>query len=223
MKVEKTGSDVTQRPNLDEQETSDAIHKDNSEPAVFALNATYTRTVEFEEHLVPFAQNVSYYTSLSSKTGASRPFPSFPSISHNTAESTSVTSETAPLPETPYATPKHHIPTLEMQINASSSSDDVIVAKNTSELHLLEAVSINSTAVAARAGPIAKALPRSTGSEPKNNAVRTKPKKRPKQNKKKKEKALRKVKKVKKEKKSTSHLPYFEAHYCPPQCSCYGR
>lgn len=252
MKIEETGSDVTQRPNLDEQQTSDIIHKDNkdeqTEPIPSAPNTTYTQTAEFEEHLVPFAQTVNHYTTPPTKTTASQsaltesvqaiPQPSLPSISQNA--STSVITNTASVSETTPATPMHHIPTSTAKAtgsgllkNASHTSDDVIVelhAMNNSKLPLLEEVSINSTAVAARAGPIAKALPSVSKGKPKNktikpksNRVKTKPKKLPRKERGKK-KTLKKGRKEKKQRPTTaSHFPYFEDHYCPPQCSCYGR
>ncbi|KAA0720993.1 Keratocan [Triplophysa tibetana] len=262
MKIEETGSDVTQRPNQDEQETSDPIHKDNKavqitdEPVLSALNSTYTQTAEFVEHLVPFAQSVNHYTTPPPYTAASQsapidsvhaiPQPSFPSISRNpaTTASTSVIADPASVSETTAVIPKHDIPTTAIDtllINASHTSDDVIVelhVMNNSKLHLLGGASINSTAVAARAGPIAKALPsvlkvkpknKTTGTRPKGNKLKTKSKKLKKKEggKENKTKPLRKGNKVRKEKKfkatTDSHFPYFEDHYCPPECSCYGR
>lgn len=238
MKIEETGSDVTQRPNLDEQQTSDIIHKDNkdeqTEPILSAPNTTYTQTAEFEEHLVPFAQTVNHYTTPPTKTTASQSALT-ESVQATSQPSTSVIT----VSETP-ATPMHHIPTSTAKatgsgllINASHTRDDVIVelrAMNISKLHLLEDVSINSTAVAARAGPIAKALPSVSKGKPKNktikpksNRVKTKPKKLPRKERGKK-KTFQKGRKEKKQRPTTaSHFPYFEDHYCPPQCSCYGR
>nr|XP_055047223.1 extracellular matrix protein 2-like [Misgurnus anguillicaudatus] len=190
-------------------------------------------------------------------TPASKPFqysptesaisqPPFPS--GTTTERTSVITSTTPLPKTTTATTKHHILNLTAEVietrllsNESITSDDLKVklhAMNNSKLHLLEEVSVDTTAAAVRAGPTAAAPPgtlmaklknKASRANPKSNAtVKKKTKKLPKRDraKEKTTNALKKAKKARKEMKlkpTASYFPYFKDHYCPPYCSCYGR
>ncbi|XP_065145738.1 uncharacterized protein [Paramisgurnus dabryanus] len=157
-------------------------------------------------------------------------------------ESKSVITSTTPLPKTTTATTKHHILKLTAEVietrllsNESITSDDLNVklhAMNNSKLHLLEEVSVDTTAAALRAGPTAAAPPgpklknKASRAKPKSNStVKKKTKKLPKRDraKEKKTNALKKAKKEKKLKPTASYFPYFKDHYCPPYCSCYGR
>lgn len=94
-------------------------------------------------------------------------------------------------------------------------------------------------AVAARAGPIAMSLPSIFKPKPKTKFPKIKDKqtaktknklqKKEKKVNEKSTKALKNTKQVKKLKQekdqltTAPHLPYFEDHYCPPDCACYGR
>ncbi|XP_073724438.1 uncharacterized protein [Misgurnus anguillicaudatus] len=172
--------------------------------------------------------------------------PPFPS--GTTTERTSIITSTTPLPKTTTATTKHHILNLTAEVietrllsNESITSDDLKVklhAMNNSKLHLLEEVSVDTTAAAVRAGPTAAAPPgtlmaklknKASRANPKSNAtVKKKTKKLPKRDraKEKTTNALKKAKKARKEMKlkpTASYFPYFKDHYCPPYCSCYGR
>uniref|UniRef100_A0A671MTI3 Wu:fc23c09 n=2 Tax=Sinocyclocheilus anshuiensis TaxID=1608454 RepID=A0A671MTI3_9TELE len=119
-------------------------------------------------------------------------------------------------------------------VNESSTNDDLRVelhVMNSSKLHPPEEVSVNVTA---RAGPTAKA-PLSTfmvesKNKPKDNMTLKAKKKKVIKVKAKKTKVTKKAKKVKKLKRerkfkptTPSYFPYFEDHYCPSECSCYGR
>ncbi|XP_016128513.1 asporin-like [Sinocyclocheilus grahami] len=127
-------------------------------------------------------------------------------------------------------------------VNESSTNDDLRVepyVMNSSKLHPLEEVSVDVTAMAARAGPTAKA-PLSTfmfksknkaaGAKPKDNMTLKAKNKKVLKVKAKKTKITKKAKKVKKLKRERKlkqttplYFPYFEDHYCPSECSCYGR
>ncbi|MCI4388741.1 hypothetical protein PGIGA_G00089510 [Pangasianodon gigas] len=103
-----------------------------------------------------------------------------------------------------------------------------------------ENVDAASTAMAARAGPTAMSLPSTFKPKPKTKLpkikdiqiVKTKKIKLQKKEKKVKEKSTKPLKNAKQAKKlkqekdqltTAPYFPYFEDHYCPPDCACYGR
>ncbi|NP_001410060.1 wu:fc23c09 precursor [Danio rerio] len=179
-------------------------------------------------------------------TESATPPPSFSSTPQRPAsapETLYVITNTNLSSETTVETPKFHTPDAmgTTLLNESRTNDDLKVelhVMNVSELHLKEEVSVEVTALSARAGPTAKALPstftdkaKSKVAKHKDNktlkgkkkkAVKGKPRKTTKVSKK-----AKKVKKLNHEQKlkptTPSHFPYFEDNYCPSECSCYGR
>ncbi|KAK7130037.1 hypothetical protein R3I93_019619 [Phoxinus phoxinus] len=214
----------------------------STKPVLTAWNTTYLQEVEGEEHLPP---TVNQYTTSPAlhllKESVTLP-PSSPSTSQRqaTAETLSIiTNNALPSKTTVETTILHIVNTSTAEattllVNESSTIDDLRVelhVTNGSKLHPLEEV---------RAGPTAKAPPRTfmaklpkkaAGAKLKDNTtLKAKKKKAIKGKVKKTTKVLKKAKKVKKLKreqklKSTtpSYFPYFEDHYCPLECSCYGR
>lgn len=231
-----------------------------TKPILTAWNTTYSQEMEGEEHLPP---TVNQYTTPPTMATTSQPvlhlltesvtlLPSSPSTSQRqaTAETSSILTDNALSSETTVETTKLHIvnSTAEamgttLLVNESSAHDDLRVelhVTNSSKVHPLEEVSVDVTAMAARAGPTAKAPPSTFMAKPKNKAasaklkanktLKAKKKKEIKGKVKKTTKVLKKAKKVKKLKRerklkptTPSYFPYFEDHYCPSECSCYGR
>lgn len=238
--------EVKEKEDQQGQNMSDAIL---TKPILTAWNTTYSQEVEGKEHLPP---TVNQYTTPPTMATISQPvlhlltesvtlLPSSPSTSQRQA-----TAET----ETTVETTKLHIvnSTAEAKgttllVNESSTNDDLRVelrVMNSSKLHPLEEVSVDVRAMAARAGPTAKAPPSTFMAKPKNKAasaklkanktLKAKKKKAIKGKVKKTTKVLKKAKKVKKLKRerklkptTPSYFPYFEDHYCPSECFCYGR
>ncbi|XP_048010787.1 podocan-like protein 1 [Megalobrama amblycephala] len=177
--------------------------------------------------------------------------PSSPSTSQRqAAETLPIITDNALSSETTVETTKLHIvnSTAEAKgttllVNESSTNDDLRVelhVMNSSKLHPLEEVSVDVRAMAVRAGPTAKAPPSTFMAKPKNKVasaklkanktLKVKKKKAIKGKVKKTTKVLKKAKKVKKLKRerklkptTPSYFPYFEDHYCPSECFCYGR
>ncbi|GAA6076443.1 asporin [Tachysurus ichikawai] len=119
------------------------------------------------------------------------------------------------------------LPSNQNRRHVNSSLDHIESSKET--------VDAAPTAKAARAGPTALSLPSTFKTKPKNKDKRiakTKKNKLQKKEKNVKEKKNKPMKNSKqgerlKQKKDqltpTPFFPYFEDHYCPPDCSCYGR
>ncbi|XP_016390273.1 extracellular matrix protein 2 [Sinocyclocheilus rhinocerous] len=229
-----------QGQNLDEHDMSEVIL---TKPILTAQNTSHSQEIEGEEHLPPTDnQNATPPTMAT----ASQPVLNLltksvtvPSSFPFTSQGPAATTETLSI-----ITTKLHIgnSTAEatgatLLVNESSTNDDLRVelhVMNSSKLHPLEEVSVKVTAMAARAGPTAKA-PLSTfmvksKNKPKDNMTLKAKKKKVLKVKAKKTKVTKKAKKVKKLKRerklkptTPSYFPYFEDHYCPSECSCYGR
>ncbi|KAK2832147.1 hypothetical protein Q7C36_015609 [Tachysurus vachellii] len=131
-------------------------------------------------------------------------------------------------------TPTSHFSALKNTSTLSSNQNSTHV--NSSLDHIessKETVDAAPTAKAARAGPTALSLPSTFKTKPKNkDKQKTKKNKLQKKEKNVKEKRNKPMKNSKqgerlKQKKDqltpTPFFPYFEDHYCPPDCSCYGR
>ncbi|XP_026085867.1 podocan-like protein 1 [Carassius auratus] len=229
-----------QGQNLGEHDTTDVIL---TKPILTAQNTSPSREIVVEEHLPPTdnqnASSPSMATAsqavLNLNTKSVTVLSSFPFTSQGPA----ATSETLP-----NITTKLHIvdSTAEatgatLLVNESSTNDDLRVelhVMDSSKLHPLEEVSADVTAMEARAGPTAK-TPLSTfmaesKNTPKDNMTLEAKKAKVLKVKAKKAKVMKKAKKVKKLKRgrklkptTPSYFPYFEDHYCPSECSCYGR
>lgn len=249
--------EVKEKEDQQGQNMSDAIL---TKPILTAWNTTYSQEVEGKEHLPP---TVNQYTTPPTMATISQPvlhlltesvtlLPSSPSTSQRqaAAETLPIIIDNALSSETTVETTKLHIvnSTTEAKgttllVNESSTNDDLRVelrVMNSSKLHPLEEVSVDVRAMAARAGPTAKAPPSTFMAKPKNKAasaklkanktLKAKKKKAIKGKVKKTTKVLKKAKKVKKLKRerklkptTPSYFPYFEDHYCPSECFCYGR
>lgn len=232
----------------------------STKPVLTEWNTTYLQEVDGEKHLPP---TVNQYTTPPAMATAFQPvlhllkesvtlLPSSLSTSQRqaTAETLSIITNNALSSKTTDETTILHIvnSTAEemgttLLVNESSTIDDLRVelhVMNGSKLHPLEEVSVDVTAMAARAGPTAKAPPstfmvklpkKAAGAKLKDNTtLKAKKKKVIKGKVKKTTKVLKKAKKVKKLKReqklkptTPSYFPYFEDHYCPSECSCYGR
>ncbi|CAM4565317.1 unnamed protein product [Leuciscus chuanchicus] len=253
MKKEVKEKEDQQGPNL-----SDAF---STKPVLTVWNTTYLQEVEGEEHLPP---TVNQYTTPHAMATAFQPvlhllkesvtlLPSSPSTSQRqaTAETLAIITSNALSSKTTVETTILHIvnSTAEamgttLLVNESSTIDDLRVelhVTNGSKLHPLEEVSVDVTAMAARAGPTAKTPPstfmaklpkKAAGAKLKDNTTLKAKKKKVIKGKVKKLikgilKKAKKVKKFKRERKlkptTPSYFPYFEDHYCPSKCSCYGR
>uniref|UniRef100_A0A9J8CW44 Wu:fc23c09 n=2 Tax=Cyprinus carpio TaxID=7962 RepID=A0A9J8CW44_CYPCA len=225
-----------QGQNLDEHDMSDVIL---TKPILTAQNTSHPQEIEGEEHLPPTDnQNATPPTMatasqavLNLHTKSVTVPSSFPFTSQGPA---------APTETLPIITTKLHIVNSAAEatgatllVNESSTNDDLRVelhVMNSSKLHPLEEVSVDVTAMAARAGPTAKA-PLSTFTVESKNKPKDKAKKKKglkiKTKKTKVTKKAKKVKKLKPERKlkltTPLYFPYFEDHYCPSECSCYGR
>ncbi|XP_059367898.1 wu:fc23c09 [Carassius carassius] len=226
-----------QGQNLGEHDMSDVIL---TKPILTAQNTSLSREIVGEEHLPPTDnQNATSPTMatasqavLNLHTKSVHVLSSFPFTSQGPA----ATTETFP-----NITTRLHIvdSTAEatLLVNESSTNDDLRVelhVMNSSKLHPLDDVSADVTAMAARAGPTAK-TPLSTfmaesKNKPKDNMTLKAKKAKVLKIKAKKAKVMQKSKKVKKLKRerklkptTPSYFPYFEDHYCPSECSCYGR
>ncbi|XP_077090552.1 podocan-like protein 1 [Siphateles boraxobius] len=248
---------VKEKEDQQGQNLSDAF---SAKPVLTAWNTTYLQEVEGEEHLPP---TVNQYTTPPAMATAFQPIlhllkesvtllPSSASTSQRqtTADTVSIITNNALSSKTTVVTTILHIvnSTAEamgttLLVNESSTIDDLrleLHVTNRSKLHPLEEVSVEVTAMAARAGLTAKAPPstfmaklpkKAAGPKLKNNTtIKAKKKKVIKGRAKKTSKVLKKVKKVKKLKRgrklkptTPSYFPYFEDHYCPSECSCYGR
>lgn len=249
--------EVKEKEDQQGQNLSDAF---STRPVLTAWNTTYLQEVEGEEHLPP---TVNQYTTPPAMATAFQPvlhllkesvtqLPSSPSTSQRqaTAETLAIITNNALSFKTTVETTILHIvnSTAEamgttLLVNESSTIDDLRVklhVTNASKLHPLEEVSVDVTAMAARAGPTAKTPPstfmaklpkKAAGAKLKDNTtLKVKKKKVIKGKVKKTTKVLKKAKKVKKFKRerklkptTPSYFPYFEDHYCPSECSCYGR
>ncbi|XP_052410103.1 podocan-like protein 1 [Carassius gibelio] len=229
-----------QGQNLGEHDMTDVIL---TKPILTAQNTSLSREIVGEEHLPPTDnQNASSPTMatasqavLNLHTKSVTVLSSFPFTSQGPA----ATSETLP-----NITMKLHIVDSTAEAtgatllrNESSTNDDLRVelhVMNSSKLHPLEDVSADVTVMEARAGPTAK-TPLSTfmaesKNTPKDNMTLKAKKAKVLTVKAKKAKVMKKAKKVKKFKRgrklkptTPSYFPYFEDHYCPSECSCYGR
>ncbi|XP_062864509.1 wu:fc23c09 [Trichomycterus rosablanca] len=122
--------------------------------------------------------------------------------------------------------------------NVNSTSDDSYMAQTetNSKPHPKKTDDVALTAMTARAGKTVTSLPRIFKPKPQSkhpNAkkkekqmIKLKPKKKEKKTNTKPVKKVKQMKKIKQEKHEVttgSHFPYFEDHYCPPHCNCYGR
>ncbi|XP_039524382.1 extracellular matrix protein 2 [Pimephales promelas] len=243
--------EVKEKEDQPGQNLSDAFL---AKPVLIAWNTTYLQEVEGEEHLSP---TVNQYTTPAMAT-AFQPvlhllkesvtlLPSSPSTSQRqaTAETLSIINKNALSSKTTVHIVNSTAEAMEttLLVNGSSTIDDLRVelyVTNGSKLQPLEEVSVDVTAMAARAGPTAKAPPstflaklpkKAGGAKPKDNTtLKAKKKKAIKRKVKKTPKVLKKAKKAKKFKRerklkptTPSYFPYFEDHYCPSECSCYGR
>ncbi|XDV24986.1 hypothetical protein PO909_028997 [Leuciscus waleckii] len=218
-------------------EETDTVHSKRTEE--HDRNTTYLQEVEGEEHLPP---TVNQYTTPHAMATAFQPvlhllkesvtlLPSSPSTSQRQATVSSKTTVETTILHIVNSTAEAMGTTL--LVNESSTIDDLRVelhVTNGSKLHPLEEVSVDVTAMAARAGPTAKTppstfmakLPKKAAAK-KKKVIKGKVKKLIKGILKK----AKKVKKFKRERKlkptTPSYFPYFEDHYCPSKCSCYGR
>ncbi|KAL1275785.1 hypothetical protein QQF64_035408 [Cirrhinus molitorella] len=214
-------------------------------PILTVWNTSHSQEIEGEEHLPPV---VNQTTTSPIMTTASQPVLNLHTKSVTVPSSFPSTSQ-GPAATTESIITKLHIvnSTAEaigatLLVKENGTNDDLRVelhVMNSSKLHLMEEVSVDVTAMAARAGPTAKAplgtlmvksKNKAAGAKHKDNTTLKAKKKKVLKVKAKKTKVLKKAKKVsklKKERKSKpttpSYFPYFEDHYCPPECSCYGR
>lgn len=219
------------------------------------LDITRSQEEESEEHLPPTLKqyNTPPTISITSHpvllTQSATPPPSFSSTPQrpaSTPETLYIITNTNLSSETTVETPKRHTAEAmgaNLLVNDNSTNDDLKVelhVMNISELHLKEKMSVEVTALAARVGPTAKALPSTFMEKAKNKVagpkhkdnktLKGKKKKSVKGKPRKTTKVPKKAKKVKKlnhEQKlkptTPAHFPYFEDNYCPSECSCYGR
>lgn len=217
--------------NLDEHDMSDVIL---TKPILTAQNTSHSQEIEGEEHLPPTVnQNATpptmataFQPVLNLHSKSVTVHSSFPSTSQGPAATTETLHTVNSTAEATGAT---------LLVNESSTNDDLRVelhVMNSSKLHPLEEVSVDATAMAARAGPTAKAptFMFKSKHKPKDNMTLKAKKKKVLKVKTKKTKVTKKAKKVKKLKRerkfkptTPSYIPYFEDHYCPSECSCYGR
>ncbi|XP_016344688.1 extracellular matrix protein 2-like [Sinocyclocheilus anshuiensis] len=231
--------------NLDEHDMSDVI---STKPIHSAQNTSHSQEIKGEEHPPP---TVNQNTTPPTMATASHPVLNLhtksvtvPSSFPSTSQGQTVTTETLPIITTKLRIANSTAEAIGaiLLVNESSTNDDLRAepyVMNSSKLHPLEEVSVDVTAMAARAGPTAKA-PLSTfmfesknkaaGAKPKDNTtLKAKNKKvlKVRTKKTKIKKKAKKVKKLKRERKlkptTPLYFPYFEDHYCPSECSCYGR
>uniref|UniRef100_A0A3B4DF49 LRRNT domain-containing protein n=1 Tax=Pygocentrus nattereri TaxID=42514 RepID=A0A3B4DF49_PYGNA len=133
----------------------------------------------------------------------------------------------------PVTVASHLLVTNVSTLLTNQTSSDVNSTVAQIEKGNLEEMEVAPTATAARAGPTAMILPKpQLETNTKDNLVaKIKKNKLPKKHKvkEKKTKALKKGNNVKKlaqerdEMTSAPYFPYFKDHYCPPDCTCYGR
>lgn len=220
-----------QGQNLDEHNVPDVIL---TKPILTAQNTSHSQEIEGEGHLPPTVnQNATPPTMVTAAqpvlnlhTKSVTVPSSFPSTSQGPAAITETLHTVNSTAEVTGAT---------LLVNESSTNYDLRVelhVMNSSKLHPLEEVSFDATAMAARAGPTAKAPTFMVKSKrkPKDNMTLKAKKKKVLKVKAKKIKVTKKAKKVKKFKRERKlkpttppYFPYFKDHYCPSECSCYGR
>ncbi|KAL7828224.1 hypothetical protein AOLI_G00313760 [Acnodon oligacanthus] len=133
----------------------------------------------------------------------------------------------------PVTEASHFLVTNVSTLMTNQTSADINATVARIEKGNSEEMEVAPTAVAAKAGPTAKILPKpQPETNTKDNLVaKIKKNKLPKKHKvkEKKTKALKKGNNVKKltqerdEVTSAPYFPYFKDHYCPPDCACYGR
>ncbi|RXN17739.1 extracellular matrix 2-like protein [Labeo rohita] len=235
-----------------EKQQGQNLEEHNIKPIITIQNTSHSQENEGEEHLPPTVNQTTTPPTMATASQPVLNFYSesvtVPSSFPSTSQGPAATTETL---QQKIITTKLHIvnstSTAEatgatLLVNESSTNDDLRVefhVMNSSKLHPLEEVSVAVTAMAARAGPTVKA-PLSTfkvesknkaaGAKPKDNTTLKAKKKKVLKVKAKKAKVSRKAQKVNKFKRerklkptTPSYFPYFEDHYCPPECSCYGR
>ncbi len=223
--------DEQQGQNLDEHNVSDVIL---TKPILTAQNTSHSQDIEGEEHLPPTVnQNVTAPTMVT----ASQPVLNLHTKPVTVPSSFLYSSQgPAAITETLHTVNSTaEVTGATLLVNESSTNDDLRVelhVMNSSKVHPLEEVSVDATAMAARAGPTAKAPTFKVISKqkPKDNMTLKAKKNKVLKVKAKKTKVTKKAKKVKKFKRERKlkpttppYFPYFEDHYCPSECSCYGR
>ncbi|XP_058629230.1 wu:fc23c09 [Onychostoma macrolepis] len=225
-----------QEQNVDEHDMSDVIL---TKPILTAQNTSHSQEIEGDlpptvnQKATPPTMATASQPVLNLHTKSVTVPSSFPSTSQGPA----TTTETLPIITTKLHTVNSTAEATgaTLLVNESSTNDDLRVelhVMNSSKLHPLEEVSVDAAAMAARAGPTAKAPTFIVKSKhkPKDNMTLKAKKKKVLKVKAKKTKVPKKAKKVKKFKRerklkptTPSYFPYFEDHYCPSECSCYGR
>ncbi len=227
-----------QGQNLDEHDMSDVIL---TKPILTAQNTSHSQEIEGEEHLPPTVNQIATPPTMAT---ASQPVLNLhtksvtvPSSFPSTSQGPAATTETLPIITTKLHTVNSTAEATgaTLLVNESSTNADLRVevhVMNSSKLHPLEEVSVDATAMAARAGPTEKAptFMFKSKHKPKDNMTLKAKKKKVLKVKAKKTKVTKKAKKVKKLKRARklkpttpSYFPYFKDHYCPSECSCYGR